>query len=102
MRINITNRNFDSLDIYLKSKDMIQSTYEKAINTSQKFAIPKLEDMKQQYSPSCCENASIVEGQNSEGHNHFEYKIIQLLQSLQNYLESNIEITRRVLEIKLI
>lgn len=101
MKIKITNHNLDNLDIYLKNKDMIQSTYEDAINTSQKFVIPKLKEMEQKYYPMCCENFSRLERQYKKDHKHFEYKIIQLLQSLQNYLENNIEITQRVLEIKL-
>lgn len=102
MRINFTNNNFNSLERYLRSKDMIQSTYEEAIKTSQRFVIPKLEEMKRQYYPSCCNNDSKLENICKKGKNHFEYKIIQLLNSLQNYLDHNIEITRRVLEIKLV
>ncbi len=102
MRIDFTNNNFNSLERYLRSKDMIQSIYEEAIKTSQRFVIPKLEEMKRQYYPSCCNNDTKLENKCKKGANHFEYKIIQLLNTLQNYLDDNIGIARRVLEIKLV
>ncbi|OLS22752.1 MAG: hypothetical protein HeimC2_28620 [Candidatus Heimdallarchaeota archaeon LC_2] len=102
MRIDISNSNFNSLDIYLKNKDMIQCTYEEAIKSSQKFVIPKLEEMKRIYYPACCENRSKLDSNGQETHNHFEYKILQLLKTLQIYLDHNIPITRKELEIKLV
>ena len=101
IQIKITMGYNNRLDIYLKDKDMIQAKYEDAINSSQKFVIPKLKEMQKKFQPFCCENDSKLDNLNKKDHSHFEYKIIQLLNTLQNYLENNIEITLKVLEIKL-
>ncbi len=102
MRIPIKEHSFENLEYYFRLKDKIQSTYENATQSSQKFVIPKLKLLKKKYYPSCCTGDSSSRDPFDKSHTHLEFKILQLLDTLKSYLDETIKIPRRVLEIKLL
>ncbi|MCE7733916.1 MAG: hypothetical protein GPJ54_03500 [Candidatus Heimdallarchaeota archaeon] len=102
MRIPIKEHSFDNLEDYFRLKDKIQCTYENATESSQKFIIPKLESLKKKYHPSCCNGDFANRDPFDKSHTHFEFKILQLLDTLKCYLDETIKVPRRVLEIKLL
>lgn len=102
MRIPIKEHSLGDLENYLRVKDKIQISYEGAIKSSQKFVIPKLDLLKEKYYPNCCEDNSEDRDPFDKAHTHFEYKILQFLDTLKLYLDDSIKAPRRILEIKLL
>jgi hypothetical protein len=102
MRIPIHDGEANKLQYYIKLKDKLQNAYENAIKSKQRFVIPRLKSFKQKYSPPCCSNRISEIDPLSTDHSHFEFKIIQLLDTLKKYLEDTIKVPQRILEIKLL
>ncbi|MHA2100302.1 MAG: hypothetical protein ACW99A_16625 [Candidatus Kariarchaeaceae archaeon] len=102
MRVPINGESSKKLEYFLKLKDRLQNTYENAIKSKQRFVIPKLSTFKQKYTPACCNNNVSDVDPFATQHNHFEYKILQLLDILKTYLEDTIKVPQKILEIKLL